>query len=107
MWSEAPYFFVSNFGVAAKRVLADMLAEDPLILKEPAPFFGVSTLGESGVQFAVQVWVQRSDVRRVRFDLPEKIKLAFDQHGITPPYPQRTVHIQNSIGPAPQHAGTL
>jgi small conductance mechanosensitive channel len=89
-----------------KRVLADVLAEDPLILKELAPCLGVSTLGERHVYFAVQVWGQRSAVRRVRVDLPEKIKLAFDQHGITLPWPQRIVHVQNSIGPAPQHAGT-
>ena len=82
-----------------KRVLADVLAEDPFILKEPAPFCGVSDLGESSVQFAVQMSVQRADVRHVRFGLPEKIKLAFDQHGITLPYPQCTVHLQNGIGP--------
>jgi small conductance mechanosensitive channel len=93
-----------------KRVLADLLAEEPLILKEPAPFFGVSDLGDSSVQFAVRVWVQRADVQRVRFGLPEKIKLAFDQHGITLPYPQRTVHLQNGIGPTPhtlEHSNRL
>ena len=87
-----------------KHVLEALIAEEPCILTEPAPFIGVSNLGESGIDFVVQVWVQRADVRQVRFGLPEKIKLAFDQHGIRIPYPQRTVHLQNSTNPTQQHA---
>src|SRR5262245_34608297 len=64
-----------------KHVLAALIAEEPGILKEPAPFVGVAKLGESSVDFVVQVWVQRADVRQVRFSLPEKLKLAFDQDG--------------------------
>jgi len=78
-----------------KQVLEALIAEEPHILKEPAPFIGVSTLGESSVDFVVQVWVQRADFRQVRFGLPAQINLAFDQHGISIPYPQRTVHLQN------------
>jgi small-conductance mechanosensitive channel len=88
-----------------KHVLAALIAEDSRILKEPAPFMGVSNLGESSIDFVVQVWVQRADVRQVRFGLLEKIKLAFDQHGISMPYPQRTVHLQNSTNPLWQNAG--
>src|SRR5215468_7548538 len=64
-----------------KHVLAALIAEEPCILKEPAPFVGVAKLGESSVDVVVQVWVQRADVRQVRFGLPEKLKLAFDQDG--------------------------
>jgi small conductance mechanosensitive channel len=88
-----------------KHVLAALLAEEPRILTEPAPFIGVSNLGESSIDFVVQVWVQRADVRPVRFGLLEKIKLAFDQHGISMPYPQRTVHLQNGTNPTRQNAG--
>jgi small conductance mechanosensitive channel len=88
-----------------KHVLAALIAEEPGILKEPAPFVGVAKLGESSVDVLVQVWVQRADVRQVRFGFLEKIKLAFDQHGIHLPYPQRTVHLQNGTDPLRQHAG--
>jgi small conductance mechanosensitive channel len=64
-----------------KHVLAALIAEEPRILKEPAPFLGVSTLGENSVDIVLQVWVQLADVQKVRFGLPEQIKLAFDQHG--------------------------
>jgi small conductance mechanosensitive channel len=88
-----------------KHVLAALMAEEPGILKEPAPFVGVAKLGESSVDVVVQVWVQRADVRQVRSGFLEKIKLAFDQHGIHLPYPQRTVHLQNGTDPLRQHAG--
>jgi small conductance mechanosensitive channel len=88
-----------------KHVLAALLAEEPGILKEPAPFVGVAKLGESSVDMVVQMWVQRADVRQVRFGFLEKIKFAFDQHSIHLPYPQRTVHLQNGTTPMRQHAG--
>ena len=78
-----------------KHVLEALIAEEPRILTEPAPFIGVSNLGGSSIDFVVQGWVQRADVRQIRFGLLEKIKLAFNQHGISIPYPQRTVHLQN------------
>src|SRR5215813_2312634 len=65
-----------------KHVLAALIAEESRILTEPAPVIGVSTLGESNIDFMIQVWVQRADVQKVRFGFLEQIKLAFDQHGI-------------------------
>ena len=88
-----------------KHVLAALIAAEPCILKEPAPFIGVSTLGESSVDVVVQVWVQRADVQKVRFGFLEQIKLAFDQHGIRIPYPQRTVHLQTSTDLMQHHTG--
>jgi len=88
-----------------KHVLTALLAEEPGILKEPAPFVGVAKLGESSVDVVVQMWVQRADVRQVRSGLLERIKLAFDQQGIHLPYPQRTVHLQNETAPIRQYAG--
>src|SRR5215813_463673 len=88
-----------------KHVLAALLAAEPGILKEPAPFVGVAKLGESSVDMVVQMWVQRADVRQVRSGFLEKTKLAFDQQGIRLPYPQRTVHLQNGTNPLRQHAG--
>jgi small-conductance mechanosensitive channel len=45
--------------------------------------------------------VQRRDFQKVRFGLLEQIKLAFDQQGITMPYPQRTLHVHNGLGTQP------
>lgn len=81
-----------------KQILQTLVAEHPLVLKEPAPVVGVTDLAESGINFAVRVWAQRRDIQKVQFDLREQIKLAFDQHGITMPYPQRTVYVRNGTG---------
>jgi small conductance mechanosensitive channel len=81
-----------------KQLLHTLVAAHPLVLKEPAPVVGVSDLAESGINFAVRMWVQRRDLQTVQFDLREQIKLAFDQHGITMPYPQRTVYVRHGTG---------
>ena len=88
-----------------KHVLAALMAAEPCILKDPAPFVGVATLGESSVDVVVQVWVQRADVLQVQYGFLEKIKRAFDQHGIRLPYPQRTLHLQTSPDPRQHHTG--
>src|SRR5262245_1407381 len=68
-----------------KYVLAALIAEEPGILKDPAPFVGVAKLGESRVDVVVQAWVQRADVRQVRSGVLEKIKCAFAQQAIRLP----------------------
>lgn len=88
-----------------KQVLTTLLTENPDILKEPAPFIGVSELGDSSVNVIIRVWVLQANLRQVRFGVPEQIKLTFDQHGFTLPYPQHTVHLQNGTDPAWQQAG--
>jgi small conductance mechanosensitive channel len=85
-----------------KQVLTSLIAENPNILKEPAPFIGVSELGDSSINMVIRVWVQQANFRQVRFGVPEQIKLTFDQHGLTLPYPQHTVHLQNGTSPARQ-----
>jgi small conductance mechanosensitive channel len=82
-----------------KQVLDTLVAENPLVLEEPAPFVAVSDFGDSSVNFVVWVWVKRPDFRQVRFGLPEQIKLTLDAHGITIPYPQRDLHLKNGTAP--------
>ncbi|WP_345992987.1 mechanosensitive ion channel domain-containing protein [Sulfurimonas sp. HSL-1716] len=79
----------------AKSVLLEILGNNERILKEPAPFVGVSELGESSVNFTVRAWVKTDDFGEVNFALLEEIKLTFDEKGITIPYPQMDIHINN------------
>jgi small conductance mechanosensitive channel len=81
-----------------RQLLETLITAHPLVLKEPAPFIGVTDLAENSVNIAIRVWVQRRDFQKVRVDLLEQIKLSFDQHGITIPYPQRTLHVHNGLG---------
>jgi len=76
----------------ARGVIAEILSGDPRILREPEPVIAVGALGESSVDLFVRPWVASGDYWPVRFDLLERIKLAFDTHDITIPYPQRVLH---------------
>lgn len=77
----------------AKDILQKILADEPRILSDPEPQIAVAELGESSVDFVVRPWVERSDYWPVRFDLTEKVKVAFDAAGISIPFPQRDLHI--------------
>lgn len=76
----------------AKDVLMKVLENDPKVLKDPAPFVGVSELGDSSVNFAVRPWANVADYWDVYFGINEKVKLALDEAGITIPFPQMDVH---------------
>ena len=77
----------------AKQVLQQILAADERILKDPPPSIGVLELGDNSVNFAVRPWVKTADYWAVYFDVTEKVKLTFDEQGISIPFPQRDVHM--------------
>ena len=77
----------------AKETLEEILSSEDLILKDPAPTVAVSALGASSVDLVVRPWVKTEDYWDVYFSLTEKIKLTFDEKGISFPYPQQDVHL--------------
>lgn len=77
----------------ARQVMADIMAADERILKDPAPQIAVAELADSSVNFTVRPWVAVSDYWGVYFDLNEQFKKAFDKAGISIPYPQSDVHM--------------
>ncbi len=81
---------------AAKQILEEILQAEERVLKEPAPVILVSELGESSVDLAVRPWVNSADYWDIRSDLLETIKREFDAKGISIPYPQRDVHLQQA-----------
>lgn len=74
-----------------KQTLLDIVNSDERILKTPAPFVAVSELAESSVNFVVRVWAKQEDYWGVNFDTIEKVKLAFDEKGISIPFPQMDI----------------
>jgi len=80
----------------AKLVLEELLLSEERILKDPPPTIGLLELADSSVNFAVRPWVNSADYWGVHFDLLERIKLRFDDEGISIPYPQQDVHLHNS-----------
>ncbi|MBN4077198.1 mechanosensitive ion channel [Mariprofundus ferrooxydans] len=77
----------------AKEIMQALLDADERVFKEPASLIAVAELADSSVNFNVRPWVKSSDYWGVKFDYTEKLKLAFDDAGISIPYPQMDVHI--------------
>lgn len=78
---------------AAKNTLEDLVKTDKRILEDPAPQIAVSELADSSVNLIVRPWVETEDYWDVRLELTEKIKLIFDEKGISFPFPQQDVHM--------------
>ncbi len=77
----------------AKEVLLQAAADDPRVLKEPPPIVAVAALAESSVNLVCRAWVRTPDYLDVSGDLLERVKIEFDAHGISIPFPQRDVHL--------------
>ena len=70
-------------------IIKSIVDADDRIMSDPEPFAKVVNLGDSSVDIATRNWVQASDYWDVKFDLTKKIKEAFDQQGISIPYPHQ------------------
>jgi len=79
----------------AKEVLLQVMNAHPKVLKDPAPFVGVSELGDSAVNLAVRPHADPADYWDVYFDIYEQGKIALDDHNIEIPFPQVDVHMKN------------
>jgi small conductance mechanosensitive channel len=77
----------------AKQLIAEILAADERVLKDPAPQVAVSELADSSVNFVARPWAKTGDYWGVFFDTTEAVKKRFDAEGISIPYPQSDVHL--------------
>jgi len=80
----------------AQEILRGLVDGDERILNDPETLIAVSELADSSVNFVVRPWVKSSDYWAVKFDFNENVKLAFDEQGISIPYPQLDVHTSKS-----------
>ena len=77
----------------AKATIASMLDQDTRVLKDPAYFIAVSSLGDSSVNIVVRAWTSTGDFWSVFFDMNEKVYKQFPIVGLNIPYPQMDVHL--------------
>ena len=77
----------------AKSVIADVCAQNELILKDPEPSIRVSEQSASSIDISAKVWCKNADYWTVKFDMLENVKKAFDASGITIPFNQLDVHV--------------
>lgn len=78
------------------EILAEVLQRHGHVLKDPTPQVYAEEFADSSINFSLTYWVemtQQSDVRRVKSDLLLMIDRAFEDAGITIPFPQRDVNL--------------
>ena len=78
----------------AKKVLMNVLTQNPKVLKKPEPTVNVVGLADSSVNFAVRPYCKPQDYWEVYFATYEGAKIALDKAGIEIPFPQRVLHQQ-------------
>lgn len=78
----------------AKAILAAIAKSDPAIYTDPEPIIGVAGQNDNCVSIDLKVWCETEDYWDVKYFLEENVKLAFDEAGITIPFPQMDVHIK-------------
>jgi len=80
----------------AREIILELMNADERIHKDPQPFVGVISLGDSSVNLVTRVWVDAPNYWDVFFTMNEKVKKEFDNRGVTIPFPQRDVHLKQA-----------
>lgn len=80
----------------AREILLGLLTENPKVLSGEGidPFVEMSALADSSVNFTCRGWVKNPDYWEVYFKMHEKVYRAFNEAGISIPFPQMDVHIK-------------
>lgn len=77
----------------AVNVISEVIAENRLILSDPAPSVRMLSHGESAIVISAKVWVNTENYWDVYFDMMEQVKEEFDKNNITIPYNKLDVNI--------------
>jgi small conductance mechanosensitive channel len=80
----------------ARSVLKGIIHADERILKDPEPFIGLVEMADSSVNLTVRVWVNSADYWGVFFSMNETVFNEFNKEGISIPFPQMDVHLNQN-----------
>ncbi len=80
--------YSDNIQVAKDTILEVLNSDERVLLEPDLPFVAVKELADSSINLVARVWVKSDDYWKVNFDMIEKVKIRFDQVGITIPFPQ-------------------
>jgi len=79
-----------------QKLIADVCADNALVLSNPAPFVRISDYGKgNGIKVVVRAWTKGETYWDVYFGLMDDVKKAFEANGIVIPFNQLDVHVKN------------
>lgn len=82
----------------ARNIIKEVVFSDPRIVNVENPYINVLALADSSVNIRVRAEVLQENYWQTFFDMNERVKKAFDAQGITIPFPQRNVWV-NQVSP--------
>ncbi|HEY5233568.1 MAG TPA: mechanosensitive ion channel domain-containing protein [Verrucomicrobiae bacterium] len=80
---------------SALKIVRDILAANPRVLKDPLPFIGIAALGDFSIQITIKPWVKVADYNPAQVEIYEAILNQFRANKIEIPFPQREVRLLN------------
>lgn len=82
----------------AKSIIKEIVFSDPRVVNLENPYINVLALADSSVNIRVRAEVMQENYWQIFFDMNEAIKKAFDEQGITIPFPQRSIYFNQVPG---------
>jgi small conductance mechanosensitive channel len=82
---------------ATRKVLEQAATSLEGLLKEPEPQIVLGDLGDNAVGWTVRVWCNSSEYWPTKQALTRAVKMHLDQAGLGIPFPQRDVHLDDSV----------
>jgi small conductance mechanosensitive channel len=80
---------------AVRETLKAVAKDSDLTLKEYEPNVFVSEYADSAIVFTLRFWCMAANYLPVQADIKNRVKAAFDENGISFPFPQMDVHLDN------------
>ena len=80
----------------AIQAMKDIMAHEPMVLKDPAPEVLVSELADSSVQLTLRYWTATADYWPAYWTIKAQLKPAIEAAGLNIPFPQRVITFVNA-----------
>ena len=81
---------------SALRTVQEVLADNPRVLKDPAPEVGITKLADSGIEITLRPWCKAEDYWHVHYEVYRAILDRFRERRIEIPYPHYEVRLLNA-----------
>ena len=85
----------------ALSVLKEIMMQEPMVLKDPAPEVLVSELADSSVNLTLRYWTASEDYWPAYWTIKAKLKPVIEGAGLNIPFPQRVITFVNVSETAP------
>jgi small conductance mechanosensitive channel len=79
----------------ARTLVDNVLQQNPRILKEPAPVFGIASLGDSFITLSIKPWVSVDDFGMAQAEVYQSLLESFQEKKIEIPGPRQAVCLIN------------